>query len=171
MKTKKNLTNRQLAESYVFPNVLTGKEREEAEKEFAALRMQRLRERTDEQKLYADVVQLKYKLENYLNSSDYNEELTFGHFLLEYLRIQNKKQREFAREIDLHDTRLNRILKGAEDPNKQLMYRLEFHSDNLIPALTWWRLLEKKSEYELVNDKKAKKQEYAKVKKKLAFHF
>jgi plasmid maintenance system antidote protein VapI len=171
MKTSKKLTNKELAESYVFPNVLTGKEKEKADQEFLALRMQMLAKRTDDQKLYADVLQLKYKLEDYLNSSAYNKTLTFGYFLMEYLRILNKKQTEFAKEIDLHETRLNRILKDADEPNKQLMYRLEYHSAKIISALMWWRLSEKSAEFALLNDKETQRKEYAKVKNKLAFNF
>ncbi|MCD6065857.1 MAG: hypothetical protein K0S33_683 [Bacteroidetes bacterium] len=171
MKTSKKLTNRELAESYVFPNVLTGTEKEKADKEFLALRMQMLSKRTDDQKLYADVLQLKYKLEDYLNTQAYSHKLTFGYFLMEYLRILNKKQKDFAKEIDLHETRLNRILKDVEEPNKQLVYRLEYHSAKLIPALTWWKLIEKAVEFALLNDKETQKKEYAKVKNKLAFNF
>jgi hypothetical protein len=171
MKAQKKLSNKELAESYVFPNVLTGKEKAKADQEFLTLRMQMLGKRTDEQKLYADVLQLKYKLEDYLSSPVYSHKFTFGYFLMEYLRILNKKQVDFAKEIDINMSRLNRILKDTDDPNKQLMYRLEYHSDKLIPALTWWRLMEKSAEFALLNDKKTQKEEYAKVKNKLAFKF
>jgi len=171
MKTKRKHTTKELAESYIFPDTLTGQEKEKADRDFLALRMQALSKRTDEQKLYADILQFKYKLEDYINSPVYDTHFTFGYFLSQYLRILNKKQKDFAKEIDLHDTRLNRILKDVDEPNKQLVYRLECHSARLIPALSWWRLMEKAFEFELLNDKETQKKEYARVKNKLVFHF
>ena len=171
MKTKQKLTDRELAEAYIFPNVRKGKEKERADKEFLALRMQLLAKRTDEQKLYSDVLQFKYKLKDYIESSAYNQKLTFGYFLSEYLRILHKKQVEFAKEINIHETRLNRILRDVEEPNKQIVYRLEYHSSKLIPALFWWKLIEKAMEFSLINDKATQKKEYAQVKNKLAFNF
>jgi hypothetical protein len=65
MKTPKKLTNKELAESYVFPDVLTGKEKEKADQEFLVLRMQMLAKRTDDQKLQDAALQIKYKPEDF----------------------------------------------------------------------------------------------------------
>ncbi len=171
MKKTKKHSDKELAEAYIFPHDLSDKEKAQADKELLAVRMQSLRNMSDEQKLYSDIVQLKYKLEDYIDSADFSRKYTFGYFLNEYLRILKKKNKEFAIEIDLHQTKLSRLLNDVEEPNKQLMYRLEYHSSKLIPALTWWKLIEKAMEFNLVNDKETQKREYLKVKNKLSFSF
>ena len=47
--------------------------------------------------------------------------------------------------------------------------RLELHSNNNIPAITWYRLLEKDKEYQLMSNLRLRKEESKHVKRKLEF--
>ncbi len=171
MKKTNKYSEKELAEAFIFPRNASAKEKALADKDIAMVRMNLIRNMSDEQKLYGDILQLKYKLDEYVSSSAYSHKYTFGFFLAEYLRLLNKKRKDFAKEINLHETRLSRILNGVEEPNRQLIYRLEYHSSRLIPAISWWKLIEKGMEYILLNDVKTQNKEHSKVKNRLVFGF
>lgn len=40
-------------------------------------------------------------------------------------------------------------MKGKESIGKKLAYRLEKHSGDIIPALYWWKLIQKEIEQEI----------------------
>lgn len=133
--------------------------------------MLRLREMSDQQRLYADLLRLKFQMEDYVAEGAYSEAFSFGSFLQQYLKILNKKHKEFAAEIDLHTTKLSRLLNGWEDPNVQVAYRLEKHSGGIIPAILWWKLLVKKLVHSIRADSETKRQEEARVTNELSFQF
>jgi len=56
------------------------------------------------------------------------------------------------------------MLNDKEMPNVELMYRLEGHSGDLVPALLWWKLLSKKQEFDLLTNKEIRVTENLKVK-------
>ncbi|MFT4023674.1 MAG: hypothetical protein QM664_07820 [Flavihumibacter sp.] len=71
----------------------------------------------------------------------------------------NKRQKEFAQEISMDETRLSRIIHQKEMPNEDLFIRLELHSKNTIPALYWFRLVEKERAHDIhTNTEKRKKE-------------
>ena len=51
---------------------------------------------------------------------------------------------------------------GKYEPNIEFVYRLEKHSGELIPALIWWKLIIRKQEFEIKQDKKTRKKEASK---------
>jgi len=172
MKNKKNkLTKQEMVEAYIPPHGLSPEEKASADEELRLLRMQRLREMSDQQRLYADLLRLKFQIEDYLNEGKYLEAFSFGKFLQEYLKVLNKKHNVFASEIGLHTTKLSRLLNDKENPNERLTYRLEKHSGNVIPAILWWKLLLRKLEHKILLDKQTRKEEYSKVKNELHFPF
>jgi hypothetical protein len=66
--------------------------------------------------------------------------------------------------MDVHVSRLSRLLKGKEMPNIELMYRLELYSGELIPAILWWKLLSKKQEFEIQRNHEQRQLARARVK-------
>ena len=144
-KTAKNNkhTLKELAEAHIFPHGLSAKEEAEADKEFRALRKEMWDSRTEDEKIMGGVLQVKFLMEDYIASSAYQEEQHFGYYLAFYIRAVHKKQKEFAQEISIDETRLSRIIHKKEFPNEELFVRLELHSKNIIPALSWYKLSEK----------------------------
>ena len=49
------------------------------------------------------------------------------------------------------------------------MYRLESHSGEQIPALLWWKLLVKKLEFDITNNKEQSEVEKEKVKNAFSY--
>ena len=167
MKEVRKHTDKELAEAHIFPSRLSPAEKKEAEKEFSEFRKQRLLQMTEKDHIYSRIVQLKYIIEDYTKSNNYNSTYTFSHFLKEYIHSINKKNTDFSKEISLHVTKLSRLLNNKEVPNDKIFVRLELHSNNIIQAVSWYRLLKKQKELELMNDDKLRRSEKKNVKSKL----
>ena len=76
---------------------------------------------------------------------------------------------DFANDLNIHKTKLSRILNNRENPNIELMYRLEHHSGQMIPATYWYRLFTKKQEEDIKLNHEKRKLESKKVKNELNF--
>ena len=146
-------TPEEIADALVVPVKLTIKQQKEADLELIRARKQSQSELTEEQKRYAALLQLRFQLEDYLKEDRYDPTLTFGHYLELYLKLSHKKNKEFASEIQIHETLLSHLIKNRREPNYSIMIRLELHSNKIIPAIDWYRLAEKQREHQIKTDK------------------
>ena len=97
----------------------------------------------------------------------YDEDLTFGFFLKEFVNLVNKKQKEFAEAINIKPAELSQIINSHRKPPYGFVIRLEIHSNSTISAISWNRVIEKENEYELINDKNIWKKELKQVKSRI----
>lgn len=172
MKSKKltaKYTAEELADSFVFRNTLTAGQKEAADRQLAEARKKIKQEITADEALYAGVLQLHYQIEDYTNSTQYKEHLSLAYFLRAYIKLSYKTNKDFAKDIHLDETELSQILNGHRAPSEKTMIRLEIHSGKLIPAVSWYKLLEKEKEYELETDNVLREQEEKYVKNRLTF--
>jgi len=161
---KKKYSDEEIAESMLIPEDLTVEEKKKAEEQLRDFRFKLLNKRTAEQQIYSGLLGLKFQMEDYIEKGEYDEQNSFGKYLEEYVHILKKTKKRLSEELDIHYTRLSRIINGREEPNISLTYRLEKHSGTLIPAIIWWKLMIKKQEYIIKKDSKTRKKESAKVK-------
>lgn len=166
---QKNYSNAEIAESYIFPNDLTNEERKKAKKQFRDFRDKSDLQQSKEEKLIVDLLQFKFMMEDYINSGKYNEEMKLGYFLREYIHKLDLKQKDFAEDIGIKPVELSHYLSGRRKPNEELMIRLEIHSNKNIPAIYWYKILEKENEYEIIYDTQLRLKEQKKVKNQLTF--
>jgi len=110
---------------------------------------------------------MKFLLQSYFKSGAYKSTFSFANQLRRYIEITRKNNKEIAENLDIHPTKLSRILNEKENPNKELMYRLGVHSDGEIPAHYWWRLYSIQFEHQLRTDMEKKLNEEKKVKGQL----
>lgn len=113
------------------------------------------------------MLQLKFRLEEYIDNREFDDKLTFGYFLKEYLQLIHKKRNEFAAEIDIHETLLSQLINNHRAPSESVIIRLELHSNNAIPATYWYRLVEKQKEHFIGTNKELRKMEKRFVKNPL----
>ncbi|NRF37530.1 hypothetical protein [Pedobacter foliorum] len=165
------LTPEEIADAYVLPADLTNEEQKSANHELALARAKRRNEMSDNKRLYNNLLLLKERLEDYVNNSAYKADFTFGYFLQEYLQLQNKKQNEFAKEINVNSTVLNQYIHEHRVPNENIFVRFEIHSGELIKAVDLLRLVDKEKEYQISHDLDLRKREAQYVSKKLEFAF
>ncbi len=107
---------------------------------------------TSDQVIHANLLQLKFKLEDYLNQEVFNKTQSFGFYLRSYLQILDKKNNTFANEIDINVTELSQILNKHRNPSEKVLIRIELHSNGILPAILWHRLIEKEKEHELLTN-------------------
>lgn len=157
-KLLKQYTPEELAESFVFPVKYTARQQEQANRDLAAARKKSQAAMTEDIKIELDLLQLRFQLESYLKE-DYNPALNFGHFLDRYLKILNKKKKDFAAEIQIHETLLSHLISNRREPNNSIMIRLELHSNKIIPAIDWYKLAEKEKEHQIITDNSLREKE------------
>ncbi len=145
------------------------KEKEEIEEEFRKMRLKALRERTEEQRLLAELMRMKLLMRDYFERGSFEGEFSFSKQLEQYIKIIGRSHKEFAAEIGLHPTKLSRLLNDRENPNVELAYRLEIHCGNIIPAIYWWKLYAKRIEEDVRTDDTRRKIESEKVRNRLRF--
>ena len=157
-KLLKQYTPEEIAESLMIPAKLTAKQQEQANRDLAAARKKSQAAMTEEVKIELDLLQLRFQLEDYLKG-DYDPALNFGHFLERYLTIIHKKKKEFAKEIQIHETLLSHLISNRRNPNDSIMIRLELHSNKIIPAIDWYKLSEKEKEHQIMTDNSLREKE------------
>ncbi len=162
-------TDKEIAESFVFRSTWTAEEREVADEEFRKLRFEQLKNMSDEQVLKGELLRMKLLLKDYFNQPSYIEAYSFSNQLRKYISLLKKTMVEFSNDIDIHKTKLSRILNDREHPNIELMYRLEHHSGLMIPATYWYRLFTKKQEEEIKSNAEKRLIESQRVKNELTF--
>jgi hypothetical protein len=151
-KLNKKYSTAELANSFVFRTKLTSKQKKSADNELSNSR-KKLRERlSDDQVLCARIMQLRFQMEDYLKSNEYDQEMAFSYFLKQYINLRYTINKKFAEDIKLNEAELSFILNNRRLPNEKVVARLGLHSNNLIPALSWYKLLEKEREYHFVHN-------------------
>ena len=168
-KLRKELTDEEIVDSMLIPQDMTEEEKEKSNEEIRAFRFKLMRERTEEQRVYSELLRFKFLLENYINNEPYSESNSFGKNIEEYVRILKRTKKSLSEDLDVHYTRLSRLINDREEPNIELMYRLEEHSGHLIPAIYWWKLVSKKQEHIIKQDLKTRKKEGKKVKNAIKY--
>jgi plasmid maintenance system antidote protein VapI len=140
----------ELANCFVFPVELTLKQQKEAAEQLAAARKKSQAEMTEETRNSLRLYHLRFRIEDYLDVQKvYNPEFTFGFFLKRYVELLEKKRKDFADEISIDETLLSQLINNHRLPPDYITIRLEIHSDNIIPATYWIRLIEKQRLHEI----------------------
>lgn len=169
-KELKKFSDRELAESLVFPAGSSPAQKEE-EITFWEERREEFESRTPQQQIYAKLLQLKFQLEEYIGGNEYKEVLNFGYFLSEYVNRQEKKDKQFAAEIDIKPAVFSQYLNNHRKPPEKFVIRLELHSNGMIPALAWFKLLQKDKEHEIMTNTHIRAEESKHIKNRLEFAY
>jgi len=165
---KKKYSKKEVAENFYVPKKMTPKEKKQSAEEIWDIRKKLLQGLSPEDKIYSGLLKLKYQIKSYIDNSLHDESKSVAIYLKEYMTILNKKQKDLSNDLDIHKTRLSRILNNRERISLQLAYRLEIHSGDIIPAIFWWKLVQKEIEKEIKEDKKERKKE-KKIVKNIAY--
>ncbi len=160
----KKYTDEEIVESFVFNETLDTEEQKKAEEEFRKIRMERLKNMSESDILSANLIKIKLRIKDYFKRSKFEDRFSFSNQLKEYIKITKRSNKEIAENLNIHPTKLSRIINDKENPNIELMYRLEEHSSGELPAFYWWRLYSKELEYKIRTDLEKKLEEAKKVK-------
>jgi len=162
----------ELVDAFVFPadRNMTAKQKID-ESDFWAARREKFANRTVVQRIHSNLLQLKFQLEDYIASDQYKEKLTFGYFLYEYVSRQEKKDKEFANEVDVTPAVLSQYINGHRKPKDEFIIRLELHSNGMIPAISWYKVIQKDKEHEIATNLNLRREESKHVKNHLKFAY
>ena len=161
---KEKYTEEELADSMLIPQQLSEEEQKRANEEFAVLRKRHRQEMSEKDKMLSGLLSIKYQVQQYIQAGVFDESFRFGNVLKRYLQVVNRTQKELSTDINIHPSRLNRIINGKEKTGKGIIYRLEKHSGDLIPAIYWWKLMQKEVEQEIRTEQEERENEKMQVK-------
>ncbi len=162
-KLREKYTDEEIVESVFFNETLSAQEQKKVDEEFIRIRLDRLNSMTPKEILIGNMMQMKLLIKRYFQQDTYDELYGFSNQLKKYIKLTNRNNKEIAENLDIHPTKLSRILNGRENPNIELMYRLEKHSDGELPAHYWWRLYSRELENQIRTDLEKKMKEGDKV--------
>jgi addiction module HigA family antidote len=101
--------------------------------EFRSILMKKVQERTPEQVQELELLSIKYKMEDYLTSTDV-EELSVGYFIQLILEKLGIKQYQFAEYLRMKPSNLNKVIKGERPINYDLalIFGRLFNNDPML---------------------------------------
>lgn len=146
---------------------LTISQKQKADEELRQLRFENLNTISTEQKIYSDIIRLKYSIIDYLESGIFSEKFTFAEFLKKYVATINITRRQLADDLAIHETKFSRIINNKENPNLRFLYRIEEHSSSILSASLLWQLVTRKIVKEIEDNTEEKKKQSKLVKNKL----
>ena len=146
-------TPEEIAHNFILSANITASEKVAANNTLKQILDERRALSSPEFKLKATLLQLRYKIEAYLSDSRYDKRKTFGYFLKLYLDCLFIKQNEFAAAINIKPTEISQYINNHRIPPQYILIRFELHSHGIVPATTWYKLLEKVNLHELGTNK------------------
>ncbi|MBL7794026.1 MAG: hypothetical protein JNK77_16985 [Saprospiraceae bacterium] len=75
-KLKEQYSDQEIADSMLIPADLTEKEKQTLAEEMKAIRMQKLREMTEEDRILSDVMRLRFQIESYIAENGFSFQQT-----------------------------------------------------------------------------------------------
>lgn len=126
--------------------------------EFQAILLNKSKERSNERKKMIELMALKFKMEDYLNSEDKHSKLV-GDFLKAHLNAFDIRQNKFAHYIGVRPSNLTKLIKGERSLNHEmaLVFGTIFGNDPML----WLDIQDKNKLYELSKTKRKEMKQYS----------
>ncbi|RAJ89896.1 hypothetical protein LX87_05630 [Larkinella arboricola] len=161
----------EVVDGFMVPAKMTLEQKRRADGQLARIRQERFANRSEPEKVYGQLLQLKIQMEDYIQQDTFDPKKNFAYFLKSYIELQHKKKAEVALELDIHKTKLSQLLSGNRAPSEDIFIRLEFHSNRFISARHWFRLLVKQQENYMMTNTSLRNKEKKHVKGHVAIEF
>lgn len=120
-----------------------------------------------ESKRLRSLISLKFSIIDYLEIGVLSENHLFSEILKKYVSIKKVTSRKLADNLGVHETKFSRIINNKENPGLGLLYRIEVHSNNILPASLLWHLVARKMLVEIDTNIKEKNKQSKHVKNRL----
>jgi hypothetical protein len=128
-----------------------GKEKESDSVALMEARLERMKNLPKEQIIRAKLLQLKLKMENYLNDPLHDGKSSFTNFLESYIDTIYSKRNEFAKDINIRPVLLSQIINHYREPNEEFILKLMIHSEKTFEKIC---VFNKKTWYEVYYQEK-----------------
>ena len=145
-KKKKSFKEIEVAEYGVDSRYSSKKERQADGKALMEARLERMKNVSTDQIIRAKLLQLKFKMEEYIQKPVYKKHNFFTEFLTSYIDTVYSKRSNFASDIDITPVRLSQVLNSHREPKDEFMLRLMIHSEKTYKNVcqfhkkTWYQV-------------------------------
>ena len=109
-------------------------------------RLNRMKNLSEDQIIKAKLLQLKLRMEEYIETPVYKEHNSFTEFLKLYIDTIYNKRVHFASDIDIKPVLLSQILNKHRSPKEEFILRLMIHSEKTYKNIcsfnekTWFQV-------------------------------
>jgi hypothetical protein len=106
----------------------------ERESEAAILmeaRIMRIKLLSKDQIMRARLIQLKFKMEEYIKKPVYGNQSYFSEFLKTYIDTIYTKRSFFAKDIDITPVSLSQVINNHREPREEFILKLMIHSEKV----------------------------------------
>lgn len=162
-KLREEYSDEEIVDSMLIPADLTDEEEQKLAEEMRIIRFQKLEETTEEDRIVANVMKLRFEIERYTKNDLFSRQKTFGKYVQKYLEVIKRDAKKLAENLSIEHTILTEILEEKREPSIELIFRLDKHSGNLIRTELWWKLIVKKQLFLMSKDDETRKIEEGKV--------
>jgi len=94
-------------------------------------RLERMKNVSKDDIIRAKLMQLKLKMETFIEQSVYDNRNYFSEFLASYIAIIYKRRSAFAKDIDITASKLSQIINNHREPQDEFLLKLMIHSEKM----------------------------------------
>lgn len=134
MPNKDNLINND-AEFGVDSRYTSKKENYKDSVALMEARLERMKALPKEQSFRARLMQLKLRMEEYLEKPVYDNQNHFAQFLAFYIDTVHSKRNDFAKDINVTANYLSKVIHSHLEPNEAFILKLMIHSEKTFENL------------------------------------
>lgn len=98
-------------------------------------RLVRMKNLTRDQIIRAQLMQLKLKMEEYLEEPIYDDRNHFTDFLKAYIDTIYTTRNRFAQDINITPIRLSQVINNHRDPKDEFIMKLMIHSEKVYKGI------------------------------------
>ncbi|MEA1877811.1 MAG: hypothetical protein U9N86_13220 [Bacteroidota bacterium] len=146
--TRKKMNNSEIegAEYGLDSRYTSKKEKDVDSRTLMEARLERMKNVSPDDILKAKLLQLKLKMEEYIEKPVYKDHNFFTEFLSIYIDTIYSRRNNFAKDIDITPVRLSQVLNNHRDPKEEFMLRLMVHSEKTYKNIcqfhkkTWYQV-------------------------------
>lgn len=145
MSKEKNIENFD-AEYGVDSRYKSKKERESDSLVLMQARLERMKNLSERDITRAKLLQLKLKMDKYLQESTHDTQYNFATFLKTYIDTLYSKRNQFAKDISVKPVLLSQIVNKHREPKKDFLLKLMIHSEKAFNNVcdfnekTWYQI-------------------------------
>lgn len=158
--TKKKKINKEIqdAEYGVDSRYASKKERTADGKALMEARLKRMNNLSEDQIVKAKLLQLKFKMEEFIKNPVKENQNSFTEFLKLYIDTIYKKRIHFAKDISITPVLLSQVLNNHREPKEEFILRLMIHSEKTYEKIcafhkkTWFQVFFHEKIYETMSN-------------------
>ena len=146
MNNKKHIMSDNNVEYGIDSRYISKKEKESDSIALMQARLERMKNLPKEQILNAKLLQLKLRMENYINNPVYNNRNHFTGFLETYIDAIYSKRSNFAEDMNITPVFLSQVINNHREPKEEFILKLMIHSEKVFknvcdfPEKTWYQV-------------------------------